>query len=71
MIFRNIKGNKASGYYTKASFVISDNLARLSLPPAGSRNQKWKCKSLSCERLLDEIGKFLGKEGLKYLGGAF
>jgi hypothetical protein len=33
MILENIKGNEASGYYTKASFVVCDNLARLSLPP--------------------------------------
>jgi len=50
---------------TKASLVIFDNLAGMS--PPTEMIKMGKRRSLSCERLLDEISKFSGKEGLKYL----
>jgi hypothetical protein len=58
------RGNDLSGRYpTKASFVISDNLARICPPSGGTMSKMGKRKSLSFERLLDEMRKFLRPKG--------
>jgi len=53
--------NFSSDCCTIASLVIFDNLAGMS--PPTEMIKMGKRRSLSCERLLDEISKFSGKEG--------